>query len=306
MAHIPVLLNESISFLRTEDGRAFIDATYGGGGHTKEILQKMPSDAILIAIDRDENAFKDLRKKFSGEARLKPVCANFRDIKNIAKRFAKTYNGILFDLGMSSDQLEKSGRGFSFQKDEPMLMTYEANPGPGCLTAALIVNTWTEEKLAEIFWKYGEERRARQIARLIVKERTRSRILGSKQLADLIAGAFKKAGKLPRTKARFIRGRHPATKVFQALRITVNDELGVLQEGLKGAWELLGEGGRLVVISFHSLEDRVVKNFFKSKKADDSGKILTPKPLGPTPEEVRANPRSRSAKLRALEKITNF
>lgn len=292
MAHIPALLNEAIDLLQPESGRAFIDATADGGGHTKEILKRMAPNAVLVAVDRDEEAIKNLREKFASERRLKTITGNFRNLKKLVSKFSKKYDGALFDLGMSSNQLEASGRGFSFQKDEPLIMTFESNPEPGQLTAAEIINTWPEEKLAEIFWKYGQERDSRRIARIIVQERKRSRILSSAQLARLI-GDFRRGG----------RGKiNPATKVFQALRIAVNDEFTALEEGLSEAWDILAQGGRIAVISFHSLEDRVVKNFFKNKKAGKRAEILTKKPITPSGNELTRNPRSRSAKLRAIVK----
>ncbi|QQG46273.1 MAG: 16S rRNA (cytosine(1402)-N(4))-methyltransferase RsmH [Candidatus Niyogibacteria bacterium] len=295
MVHIPVLLNEAIKFLQPEKGGAFIDATADGGGHTKEILKRMAPNAILVAVDRDAKAIKNLQEKFALKRRLKTVAGNFRNLKKLVSKFSKSYDGILFDLGMSSNQLEASGRGFSFQKDEPLIMTFESSPEPGQLTAAEIINTWPEEKLAEIFWKYGQERDSRRIARMIVQERKRSRILSSAQLAGLI-GDFRKAK---------YSGINPATKVFQALRIAVNDELPALEEGLSEAWDLLIEGGRIAVISFHSLEDRIVKNFFRNKKNEGVAEILTKKPLRPAIEEIKQNPRSRSAKLRSATKLKN-
>lgn len=294
MAHIPVLLNESINFLEPERGRAFLDATANGGGHAKEILKRMTDKAILVAVDRDEDALTNLKKMLGGDKRLKIVCGNFRSLRKIASKFSKKYDGMLFDLGMSTNQLEGSGRGFSFLKDEPLLMTFEAKPAPGQLTASIIVNTWTDGQMAEIFWKYGEERYARKISKAIVEERRRSRILSSKQLADIVALHVSKKGRL-----------HPATKIFQALRIAVNDELPALEEGLSEAWSMLTSGGRLVVISFHSLEDRVVKNFFRNKKTENLAKVLTKKPIAPSAGEVSRNPASRSAKLRTLVKIND-
>ena len=286
MAHIPVLLDEAINFLQPEKGQAFIDATANGGGHTEEILKKMTSRGVLVAVDRDERAIEILKKKFAHDLRFKAISGNFRNLKKLASQFSKTYDGILFDLGMSSNQLEKSGRGFSFQKDEPLIMTYEAKFPTDQLTAAEIVNTWPEEKLAEIFWEYGQERRARKIARVITRERRLERILSSRQLAEIIAHKF------PQRVTRI----HPATKIFQALRIAVNDELAALEEGLVEAWDILGQGGRLVAISFHSLEDRIVKRFFSAKGG-------SAKPLHPSRLEIQNNPRSRSAKLRALIKF---
>ncbi|MEK7567268.1 MAG: 16S rRNA (cytosine(1402)-N(4))-methyltransferase RsmH [Patescibacteria group bacterium] len=301
MAHIPVLLNEAIKILEPERGRAFIDATADGGGHTEEILKRMNANAILVAVDRDESAIERLKNRFFGDSRLKLVVGNFRNLKSLAKNFSKVYDGIIFDLGMSSDQLNPpaggSGRGFSFKKDEPLLMTYETKPGPNQLTAASVINSWPEEKLAEILKDYGEERHARRIAKAIVEERRRLKILSTLRLAEIVSRAVP---------ALYRRNKlHPATRTFQALRIAVNDELGTLEEGLDGAWQIIAIGGRIAVISFHSLEDRIVKNFFRDKKSKGEAKILTKKPLRSADEEVKINPRSRSAKLRAIIKLRN-
>ena len=297
MAHIPVLLNEAIKILEPERGRAFIDSTANGGGHTAEILKRMNNNAVLVAIDRDEETIKRLKHKFSSDTRLKAVCGNFRGLSGLVKDFSKTYGGILFDLGMSSDQLERSGRGFSFLRDEPLIMTFESTTEPDRLTAARIVNSWSESDLTEIFREYGEERYAPRIAGAIVKERKRSRIMKTAELAKIILEAVPKAYQKQRI--------HPATRTFQALRIAVNDELGALENGLREAWSVLEIRGRLAVISFHSLEDRIVKNFFRNKKKDGLGEILTKKPIVPDMEEARQNPRSRSSKLRALLKAKN-
>lgn len=292
MAHEPVLLNETIKFLRPEQGRAFIDATIDGGGHARRLLNEMSSGAVLVGIDLDEAMIDRLRKEFKNDSRLRPVCGNFRDLKKLVKKFSASYDGILLDLGLSSLQLEASGRGFSFQKDEPLLMTYEAKPKVGELTAALIVNSWPEKEIAQVLWQYGEERFARRIARAILEERKKAKIFTTFQLVKIV----QKAAPVWYRRARI----HPATKTFQALRIAVNDELEALKEGLAQAWEILKPEGRIVVISFHSLEDRIVKNFFKEKKS--KAEILTKKPVGPSEAEKTANPRARSAKLRAMRK----
>ena len=293
MAHAPVLLNESIKFLRPDKGRAFIDATVDGGGHARAILSAMDKKAVLVGVDRDERMLARLEKELGKDRRLKLVCGNFRDLAKLAREFSGFYDGIIFDLGLSSIQLESSGRGFSFRKDEPLYMTYEARPKVNDLTAALIVNSWQEEEISKILWQYGEERFAKRIAKAIAEERKRAKILTTLHLARII----EKAVPLGYRRARI----HPATRTFQALRIAVNDELESLKEGLNGAWKILKPKGRLVVISFHSLEDRIVKNFFREKKQE--AEILTKKPVSPAREEVLKNPRARSAKLRAIQKI---
>ncbi|MEK7599372.1 MAG: 16S rRNA (cytosine(1402)-N(4))-methyltransferase RsmH [Patescibacteria group bacterium] len=293
MEHKPVLLNEVIKLLRPDQGRVFIDATIDGGGHAREILKRMGEKAILIGIDRDKKMISRLQKEFAGEARLKLKAGNFRNIGELAGEFAKKCDGILFDLGLSSIQLESSGRGFSFQKDEPLLMTYESDSGPNTLNAAKIVNSLPENELAEILRNYGEEKFAGRIARAIVAARRRERILTTGQLTDIVktaAGRFYKHQKI-----------HPATRTFQALRLAVNDELGALATGLDQAWDMLVHGGRLTVLSFHSLEDRIVKKFFLEKKPQVG--ILTKKAVRPSVAEIKDNPRARSARLRSAEKI---
>jgi 16S rRNA (cytosine1402-N4)-methyltransferase len=207
-------------------------------------------------------------------------------------------NAILLDLGISSDELENSGRGFTFQKDEPLLMTM-GDPAKYPFTAATIVNSWKEEDIANVIFGYGEERYARRIARAIVTYREKKIIETSGELAEIVKSAVPRFG-------RSFNGRpakiHPATKTFQALRIAVNDELGALKEGLTKGYERLAPGGKMVVISFHSLEDRIVKNFFKALADDSNAKIITKRPIIASPQEIAENPRSRSAKLRILQK----
>jgi 16S rRNA (cytosine1402-N4)-methyltransferase len=208
----------------------------------------------------------------------------------------------MLDLGLSSDQFETSGRGFSFQKNEPLLMTFKENLGPEDLTAKQIVNTWDEENIADIIYGYGEERYSRKIAKGIVGARAVKPIETTFDLVEIIKNS---------TPSRYAHGKiHPATRTFQALRITVNDEINALKEGLEKGWERLAPGGRMAVISFHSIEDRIVKHFYKSKewmeKADGTSErtanIITKKPITASHQEISENPRSRSAKLRIIEK----
>lgn len=294
--HIPVLLKESIDLLKPKEGRMFVDATINGGGHSEEILKIMEQGAVLTGIDQDEDLINSLKNKFQkeiGEKRLILINGNFGDLKNLLKGKP---DGIIFDLGMSSYHLEKSGRGFSFQKDEPLIMTYGGD-WRNKLTAKEILNTWNREELEKILREYGEERFAKRIAEAIAEERKVKQFDTTSELANII---------LRITPAKYKRMKiHPATRTFQALRIAVNDELNVLNEGLNQAFEILKPGGRIVVISFHSLEDRIVKNFFRQKKQENQGEILTKKPIQPSVEEIRRNPRSRSAKLRAILKIRN-
>lgn len=294
--HIPVLLKESLDLLKPEKGTMFVDATINGGGHSEEILKRMKQGAVLTGIDQDEDLINLLKNKFQkeiGEKRLILINGNFRDLKNLLKEKS---DGIILDLGMSSYHLEKSGRGFSFQKDEPLIMTYSAD-WQNKLTAKEILNTWNREELEEIFREYGEERFARKISEAIAERRKKKPFKTTSELADVI---------LKITPAKYKRMKiHPATRIFQALRIAVNDELNILNEGLNQAFEILKPGGRIIVISFHSLEDRIVKNFFRQKKRENQGEILTKKPIQPSIEEIRRNPKSRSAKLRGIVKIKN-
>src|SRR3989338_2572725 len=297
MVHIPVLLKESMDLLKSEKGKMFIDATINGGGHSREILKRMKRRVVLIGIEQDGDLINSLKNKFQkeiGEKRLILKKGNFRNLKNLLKEIDPSaklrVNGIIFDLGMSSYHLEKSGRGFSFQKDEPLIMTYSAE-FQDKLTAREILNQWSREELEEILREYGEERYARKISQAIAEKRKKKKFKTTKDLVDVFLKPAPRIKKI-----------HPATKTFQALRIAVNDELNSLKDGLEQGFEILNKGGRMVVISFHSLEDRIVKNFFRQKNQENQGQILTKKPIQPSIEEIRQNPRSRSAKLRAIIK----
>lgn len=296
--HKPVLLKEVIEFLDPEPGQRLIDATCGLGGHARAILERIGPKGKLLCLDVDRKALELCKKSLKGKENVVFVEGNFRDLKAIARSqgFANV-DGILYDLGLSSFQLEDTVRGFSFRKDSPLDMRMSEKT---FLLASDLVNSLPEKDLAELFTKYGEERFARRIAKQIVKNRTKKRIERTSDLVDII---------LKTVPYKFSRI-HPATKVFQALRIAVNQELENLESSLPQAVELLrpfdfaqSRGGRVVVISFHSLEDRIVKNFFKEKSRSKKLKILTKKPIIPKIDEIKMNPRSRSAKLRAAEKI---
>jgi len=295
--HIPVLLQETIDGLGVKERDIVFDGTFGGGGHSFEISKKLGKDGTLVVVDQDQDALDKGRDKLSSCAgKVYVQKGNFRNIISMLKENKLEYvDKIVLDLGLSSTQLEESGRGFSFQKDEPLLMTLYDNPKEGDLTAEEIVNTWDEENLSDIIYGYGEERSARAIARGIVRAREVEPIKTSKQLADIIAGSlpFFRVGK----------GIHPATKTFQALRITVNDELGALKQALTDGTKVLGSGGRIAIISFHSLEDRIVKMFFREEAKNGALKIITKRPIAPSEAEQKENRRSRSAKLRIAEKI---
>ncbi len=270
--HIPVLQKEVIEYLDPQLNESFIDCTINGGGHARAILERIKPRGKVLGIEWDEEICKKLKL-----GNLIVINDSYVNLKNIAKDFSPV-NGILFDLGMSSWHLEESGRGFSFLKNEPLDMRYSLSNE---LTAEKIVNNYSLKEIEKIIKEYGEERFAKRIAKAIVENRP---IKTTFQLRDII--------KIPRGKV------HPATRTFQALRIAVNNELENLEKALPQAEELLAPGGRLVVISFHSLEDRIVKNFFKNSNLN----ILTKKPIKCSEQELKINPRSRSAKLRAAIK----
>ena len=292
--HRTVLLNETIDGPNLNDKSMVLDCTFGGGGHSLEICQRYP-DMKIIALDQDQDVFTNKAKERFKDlgCDISFVNANFRDLD---KGDWHNLDGIIFDLGLSSDQLENSGRGFSFMKDEPLLMTMKENPLPEDITAEDIVNTWSEKNLAGIIYGYGEEKFSRRIAKGIVEARAKKKIKTTFDLVKIIGGAVPeryKKGKL-----------HFATRSFQAIRIAVNDELGALAEGLDKGFKLLKTGGRMAVISFHSLEDRIVKRFYTKQTKENLAKLINKKPMTASIEEVKNNPRSRSAKLRILEKVT--
>ncbi|MCX6755211.1 MAG: 16S rRNA (cytosine(1402)-N(4))-methyltransferase RsmH [Candidatus Nomurabacteria bacterium] len=294
--HKTVLLNETVDNLNLSKDSIVVDGTFGGGGHSALVCQKFPK-ATIIAIDQDKGAFKKAESKFEGlKANISFHNTNFREISSVLeKEGIEKVDGIILDLGLSSDQLENSGRGFSFMKDEPLLMTMKENPSPEDVTAEDVVNTWGEENLANIIYGYGEEQFSRRIAKGIVEARGVAPIKTTFELVEVIKKSVPNLYKKGRI--------HCATKTFQALRIAVNDELGALTEGLTKGVDVLKGGGRMSVISFHSLEDRIVKRFFKEKEQEGIVKIITKKPITGTDLEIKENPRSRSAKLRVIEKI---
>lgn len=303
--HTPVLLTAVLEHLQPEDGAAYIDATFGAGGYTRAVLGA--ADCRVLAIDRDPAAITggaDLAADCSGRLELRQ--GRFSELEEIAADAGLTaVDGIVFDLGVSSMQLDEPERGFSFQADGPLDMRM-SRQGP---TAADLVNTLDEAELADILFHFGEERKSRAIARAIVRARSEEPLTRTLQLAHVVSRVLG---------GRRIEGRHPATRTFQALRIAVNDELGEVAAGLAAAERLLKPGGRLVVVTFHSLEDRIVKRFF-AERAGKTGRtsrhlpeaaqmraasfrIVNQRPVTPKEEEVAANPRARSAKLRAGER----
>ena len=291
--HTPVLLKETLEFLKVTPGEAYLDATVGGGGHSEAILKK---GGVVFGLDQDPQQLEIAKRRLekacpAGVWQLKR--GNFSQLKRLAKAFGQTaFAGILFDLGLCSDQLADAQRGFSFQEDGPLDMRMDPSLA---VTAADLVNGLSKGELNVLFKRLGEEQLALAVADRIVRTRRRKPIKTTLQLARLVVDVYAQH----RRKTKI----HPATKVFQALRIAVNDELNALREALPQAVELLKPGGRLVVLSFHGLEDRIVKNFFKQEAREGRLKILTKKPVVPSPQEVEQNPRSRSAKLRCSEKL---
>jgi len=302
--HQPVLLRETIESLRIIPDGIYVDGTLGGGGHSLEIARQLSLKGLLIGIDQDPESILAAKKVLNSvDVKVELVNDNFRNIKRILDGLGITkIHAILLDLGVSSFELQDPRRGFSFQGSSPLDMRM----GSSSLTAAQILNTYSVEQLQDVFSRYGEERYSKTIAKRIVEERTKSSFKTTDQLTKLIEDVYR--GK-PRPKI------HPATKVYQALRIEVNDELGAVEKCLQDVLPYMASGGRISIISFHSLEDRIVKDFFKdhsvkekknkyAKSAEAKGelKIITKKPITASAAELARNPRSRSAKLRVAEK----
>ncbi len=287
MSHIPVLEHAALAYLAVSPHGTYVDATFGGGGHSRAILARLHGGR-LIAIDADPEAAA--RAEAIGDAALEFVHANFRGLAEIlAQRGIARVDGVLFDLGVSSMQFDDPRRGFSLSKPAPLDMRMNRYAGR---SAYDVLTTASEHELAEIFHAFGEERAARRVARAIVARRRSGELpTTTTDFARFVAGVVQRHGHRERL--------HPATRIFQALRIAVNDELDALAEGLSAAVDSLREGGRVVAISFHSLEDRVVKHVLRGDERIDE---LTKKPVRPEPEEIAENPRARSAKLRAGER----
>lgn len=310
--HIPVLLDEVLAALRAADCRAgwFVDGTLGAGGHSAALLAAAP-EAHVLGLDRDPAALalaRDRLAEYGDRATIRH--ASYEQMGELVPRWINGQagvDGILLDLGISSMQVDDPARGFAFRENGPLDMRFD--PASGGMTAADVVNTWDEEALADIFYRYGEERHSRRIARAIIAHRETQPIKTTRDLAEVVLSAYRG----PREKI------HPATRTFQALRIVVNDELGAVERVLPHAINLLGPGGRLAVISFHSLEDRIVKLAFKLASAEcicpprqpvctcnhvPLVRVISRKPVVPSPAEIETNPRSRSAKLRIVERFS--
>lgn len=294
--HNTVLVAEVLTSLPVSSGQTVVDCTAGDGGHLLAFCRQYGPELRLLGLDADREQLKRAQRRLAGsECSVQLIQENFRRVYEAAR--ASGYfpaQAILLDLGWSTPQLESSGRGFSLRRSEPLQMTYSAGSAGDELTAYEVVNSWQEDTLRDLLRTYGEERFAGRIARRLVKERERSPLETTEELTRLVEQAVPASYRRQRL--------HPATRTFQALRIAVNDELGALDEGLDGALELLGPSGRVAVISFHSLEDRMVKQRFRHWQQEGQGEIVTKKPVRPALEERESNPRSRSAKLRVFEK----
>jgi 16S rRNA (cytosine1402-N4)-methyltransferase len=304
--HVPVLLKQSIELLNPQPGDTFVDCTLGAGGHTRLILERIAPNGRLLAIDRDEVAVEAAKVAFADTAPPPTfVQGDFRDLARLAREAGvEVADGVLFDLGLSSVQLDDPERGFSFRHDGPLDMRMDRHSS---VTAAEVVNALPERELAEVIRRLGEERWAVRVAKFVVARRP---LRTTRDLAAAVEAAIPRGAWPPDV--------HPATRTFQAIRMHVNDELGSLEEGLRGALEIAQPGGRIAVISFHSLEDRLVKSFFLTESRDclcppaqpvctchhrAAVRVLTRKPVRPSPEEVAGNPRSRSARLRVAERL---
>ena len=296
--HVPVLLKEAIDFLNVRRGGTYIDATVGLGGHSYEIAKRLGAPGHLIGLDKDPAALEIAKMKLEGSAGVAPANADRPKVTlmqcsfaEVGKRFGKNFaDGLLADIGVSSLQLDDAARGFSFQADGPLDMRIDPQSER---TAEQVVNHLDERELADVIYEFGEERRSRRIARAIVRSRP---IRSTAHLADVISAAARPMN----SEQRRI---HPATRTFQALRIFVNRELDDLRALLEAAPRILKPGGRVVVISFHSLEDRIVKDAFREGAKQGYFSLLTKKPVTATKEEGDRNPRARSGKLRAAEKV---
>lgn len=298
--HTPVLLKETIENLNLKKGDIFLDATLGEGGHSFEICKKLGGDIKIIGIEADTDAIEKAKEKFLTDKYTKNsdfifIEENFRNLDKVLDNLKiKNIDGVLFDLGVRSGNFEESNRGFTFQRDEPLLMTFSKKAESVPFTAEEIINEWEEKNIRDVLYGYGEEIFAKQIAKNIVSKRKIKPIKTTFELIEIISSSVPE-----KYKNRKI---HFATKTFQALRIAVNDEVGALKEGINKAFNRVKKGGRIVVISFHSIEDRVVKMFFKEKVVMGEGIMQIKKPITPSREEILLNPRSRSGKLRIIQK----
>jgi len=289
-SHEAVMVEEVLENLVFKNNGTYVDCTFGAGGHSLEILKKLDSLGSLVSFDKDIQATLDLSEEFSGETRFKLINDSFSNIKKYFKN--DSIDGVLIDLGISSTQLDDAKRGFSFQSDGPLDMRIDATKG---ITARDWINGASKKEIEDVLWNLGEERASRKIAKKIVYSREKKSIETTKDLTDLILNSV-------HTKSK----KHPATNSFRAIRMFINNEIQELKEALEASGDLLRSGGRLAVISFHSMEDRIVKRFFQGKDRVNSRvefKYLKDKFLKPGSQEILNNPRSRSAILRVAEKV---
>jgi len=295
--HISVLSKEVIEGLVLEPDDIVIDGTINGGGHASLIAEHLSSEGVLIGIDQDSSGLALSQERLKNvSAHIHLIHDNTRNLDTILDTLGYTeYNKLLLDLGWSTNQFEKPERGFSFLKEGPLLMTLSDDPEKNIFNAYDVVNEWEENSLIDIIKGYGEERYAKGIVRGIIEARSKQPIMTTQELADIIYHNVPK-------KYRHT-GIHPATKTFQAIRIAVNDEMGALREILEKGFERLAPQGRMVVISFHSIEDRIVKHAFRAWKEEGKANVITKRPVTASEEELLANKRSRSAKLRIIQKI---
>lgn len=309
MRHTPVLLQEVISEAGLTPGSVFVDCNLGDGGHSQAVIEHLQGKVTVVGFDLDQDAIdrathnifssEKISKSGFSKENLHLFRKNFRYLNECFQTTGlHNADAVLFDLGLSSYELQESGRGFTFLKDEPLLMTFGQTKDKDSdykYTAKDIVNTWEEEHIRQVIEGYGEERFALRIARAIVEARDLKPILTTSELAEIVKNAvpgFARHGRI-----------HPATKTFQALRIAVNDEISSLEEALPQAFDILKAKGKLLVISYHSLEDRIVKRYFRQLVKDEKAKDLAKKPITSCTEELVRNPRARSAKMRVIEKL---
>jgi len=293
MQHTTVLLHEAVDGLELDSSDIVVDATFGSGGHAREIATHLGPDGLYIGIDADACALQ-LEKVGEVQPRVELVNDNFKNLTNILSSLqVEKVDAILADLGWRMEQFADGAKGFSFQHDGPLHMTF-GNPEDYLFTAADIVNEWEEENIADVLYGYADERFSRRIAKGIVEARKQAPIETTFQLVSIIEQS------LPKVVLR--KRLNPATKTFQALRIAVNDELTVLQQFIADGFTALAPGGHMAIITFHSIEDRVVKHSFRELAQGEQGELITKKPISPSEEELKANPRARSAKLRIIKK----
>jgi 16S rRNA (cytosine1402-N4)-methyltransferase len=297
--HIPVLLHETLEILDPIPGQIILDCNLNRAGHSIEIAKLLGEKGTIIGIDLDVNALNEAREvlgKLEAHPHIYLIHDNFKNLDLVLREAGvDSVDAVLFDLGLSSQELDTSGRGFTFQKDEPLYMTYQSDIVPETLTAKDVLNLWEEETLADIIYAYGGERNSRKIAKEIVLFRKERPLETTFDLVEAIRRA---------TPTRFQSGKtHFATKTFQAIRIVVNDEMETLKEALSKAVDALKRDGKLVVITFHSLEDKIVKEFFKELYSQNKITYSNKKPIVPGRDEVKSNPRARSSKLRSIIKL---